>query len=175
MTLLRGGDGRGKSTLLRLLGGVQPAQQGLLSIHGVGLQDQPQAYRQQLCWIDARSEDFDQITATAYFALRGKHAALDGSALAELVDGLGLAPHLDKPLYMLSTGSKRKVWLAAAFASGAAVMLLDDPFAALDKASINFVLSRLQAAADHPTRACLLAHHEAPAGVRLAGLVDLGD
>jgi ABC-type transport system involved in cytochrome c biogenesis ATPase subunit len=175
VTLLRGGDGRGKSTLLRLLAGVQPAQQGRLEIHGVGLQDQPQAYQQQLCWIDARSEDFDQITATAYFALRRKHPAFDGIALAELVDGLGLAPHLDKPLYMLSTGSKRKVWLAAAFASGAAVTLLDDPFAALDKASIDFVLSCLQAAAKHPTCACLLAHHEAPAGVRLAGLVDLGD
>jgi len=47
---------------------------------------------------------------------------------------------------MLSTGSKRKVWQAAAFASGAALNLIDDPFAGLDQGSINFVTQQLNQA-----------------------------
>jgi energy-coupling factor transporter ATP-binding protein EcfA2 len=74
---------------------------------------------------------------------------------------------------MLSTGSKRKVWLAAAFASGAAVTLLDEPFAALDKASINLVLELLQDAAIHATRAWVVADYEAPRGVPLALTISL--
>jgi energy-coupling factor transporter ATP-binding protein EcfA2 len=74
---------------------------------------------------------------------------------------------------MLSTGSKRKVWLAAALASGAAVTLLDEPFAALDQASINFVLELLADATEHPTRAWVMADYTAPEGVPLAAIIDL--
>jgi ABC-type Mn2+/Zn2+ transport system ATPase subunit len=92
-----------------------------------------------------------------------------------LVDVLGLAPHIDKPLYMHSTGSKRKVWLAAALASGATLTLLDEPFAALDKSSIRRILELLQEAAQHTHRAWVVADYEAPPGVALAHTIDLGD
>ena len=86
-----------------------------------------------------------------------------------------LGPHLAKPGTMLSAGTKRKVWLAGAFASGAAVTLLDEPFAALDKASIGFVLELLDDAAAGSARAWVVADYEAPRGVPLAAEVDLGD
>jgi energy-coupling factor transporter ATP-binding protein EcfA2 len=73
--------------------------------------------------------------------------------LGELINGLSLTPHAGKPLYKLSTGSKRKFLLAGAFASGAMVTLLDEPFSALDKASIGFVMELLEEATHHPTRA----------------------
>ncbi len=176
VTLVRGGDGRGKTTLLRLLAGALPADAGRLQVNGFNLQDQPVAYRQQVFWAEPRSDAFDQMTPVEYFeSLRGRHAGFDGEVLGDLVDGLALAPQMNKQLYMLSTGSKRKVWLAAAFASGAAVTLLDQPFAALDKASIGLVLELLEDAADHPARAWVIADYEAPGDVRLAGVIDLGD
>ena len=76
---------------------------------------------------------------------------------------------------MLSTGSKRKVFLAAALASGAQVTLLDDPFAALDTASIRFLLGWLNAAASATDRAWVIAGHVAPDGLPLAQIIDLGD
>ncbi len=176
VTLVRGGDGVGKTTLLRLLAGVLPADAGQLQVNGIRLAEQPAAYRQQVFWADPRSDALDQVTATDYFkSLPPLYPRFEGRALAELVAGFALAPHLDKPLYMLSTGSKRKVWLAAAFASGAAVTLLDEPFAALDKASIGFVLELLEEAADHPSRAWVVAHYEPPGKVPLAGIIELGD
>ena len=95
--------------------------------------------------------------------------------LGILMQALDLTLHLEKPLYMLSTGSKRKVWLAAALASGAALTLLDEPFAALDRSSIRSVLDLLREAASHRQRAWVVADYEAPPGVPLAQHIDLGD
>lgn len=175
VTLLCGGSGRGKSTLLRLLAGTLHLTAGKLYINGIHLRDEPAAYRQQVFLTEPRTDAFDQITATEYFELqRQNHGGFTESNLAAVVEGLSLGPHLGKPLYMLSTGSKRKVWLAAAFASGAAVTLLDEPFAALDTASTDFVLDMLESAAAHPTRAWVLADYEPPRKVPLAGTIDLG-
>jgi ABC-type multidrug transport system ATPase subunit len=176
VTLVRGGDGRGKTTLLRLLAGQLPADAGELHIHGISLGDQAQAYRAQVFWVDPRSDAFDQMRPVDYFqAQRGFYPGFDKRVLDKLVDGLALTPQINKQMYMLSTGSKRKVWLAAAFASGAALTLLDMPFAALDKASIGFVLALLEEAADDPARVWLVADYAAPGAVRLAGVIDLGD
>lgn len=179
VTLVRGGDGSGKTTLLRLLAGELAAQAGTLQINGVQLSDRAGAYQQQVFWVDPRSAAFEQITPLQYFAgLRQRYRgfpAADAPLLHELIGGLALAAHRDKPLYMLSTGSKRKVWLAAALAAGAAVTLLDDPFAALDKPSIAFVLQQLAIAATHPTRAWVVAHYEALGQVPLASVIEMGD
>lgn len=176
VTLVRGGDGSGKSTLLRLLAGELPAHAGQLQVNDAHLSNQPIAYRQQVFWADPWSDAFDQMTPLDYFkSVQRLHPGFDEPLLADLIAGLSLEPHLDKHLYMLSTGSKRKVWLAAAFASGAAVTLLDDPFAALDKTSVGFVMALLQEAADHPARAWVIAHYEAPRDVPLAAIIDLGD
>ena len=174
VTLLRGDDGSGKTTLLRLLAGELPAQAGALQLKGVSLKEQPQAYRQQVFWADPRSESFDQMTPRGYFqSLPHQYPRFDTLLLDDLIEGLSLTPHLDKSLFMLSTGSKRKVWLAAAFASGAPLTLLDEPFAALDKASIGFVLELLEDAADHLARAWVMADYEAPDQVALAAIIDL--
>ena len=176
ITLIKGSDGRGKSTLLRLLAGALSAQKGTLQIKSINLHDQPLAYRQQVFWTESRSDAFDALTALAYFeSVRHRYEGFNDNLLSELTEGLGLTPHLEKQLFMLSTGSKRKVWIAAAFASNATVTLLDEPFAALDTASINFMIQQLQVSENQTERAWILADYQAPAGVPLAGLIDLGE
>ena len=73
------------------------------------------------------------------------------------IGGLSLAPHLDKTLTMLSTGTRRKVLMAAALAAEAPVTLLDQPFKALDRPSIDYLLALLAEAARHPCRAWVMA------------------
>lgn len=175
VTWIGGGEGRGKTTLLRLIAGdlVAPgATLVLCGLHAPGTE----SYRQRVFWMDPRTEAFDQISAVQFFTRTAAHyPAWDAELLAHLVDVLGLLAHQDKPLYMLSTGSKRKVWLAAALASVATLTLLDSPFAALDKASIGHLREFLSAAAQHPIRAWVIADYEPPSGVLLAHTVDLGD
>ena len=176
VTLVCGAEGSGKSALLRLLAGASLADAGDLTLNAANLREQPAAYRRQVFWMDPRSDAFDQVTVDDYFkSLPRRHPQFDEHVLAGAITGLSLAPHLAKQLYMLSTGSKRKVWLAAAFASGATATFLDEPFAALDKASIGFVLKRLEQAASDSSRAWIIANYEAPGEVPLAAIIDLGD
>ena len=49
----------------------------------------------------------------------------DAALFAALIEGLSLTQHVEKSLYVLSTCSKRKVWIAVAITSSAAVLLLD--------------------------------------------------
>lgn len=168
VSLVTGADGCGKSALLRLLAGDLPAQAGAVAING-----RPREPT-QVFWIDPKTEAHDAISATTYLlGVRRRYPAFNGETLTDLLTGFSLAPHLDKPLHMLSAGSRRKVWLSAAFSTGCPVTLIDQPFAALDGPSIRLLRALLQEAAQHPSRAWVLADHEAPAGVPLAGVIEL--
>ena len=176
VTLVCGGDGCGKSTLLRLLAGELRAHSGRFVLNGAPVDPTQASYQQQVFWTDMRSEAFEQITPLAYFAAqRARYSHWQEAAVMGLVEGLSLTPHMNKPIYMLSTGSKRKVWLTAALAAGTAVTLIDDPFSALDKPSIQFLGAQLSGVARHPNRAWVLADYEAPGGVPLAAHIDLPD
>ena len=178
ITLVQGGESRGKTTLLRLLAGELAAQSGDQQINGISFSSEPDAYRRQVFWTDARSELFDQVSTLDFLAsLRKRYPAFDPQAIAPLLTGLSLDEHQHKPLYMLSTGSKRKVWLAGAFACAADVTFLDEPFSALDKPSIRFVTELLakEAARGNQKRAWLIADYAAPGGLPLAGVIDLGN
>ncbi len=175
VTLVRGGDSRGKTTLMRLLAGDLKPQSGRILLSGLALPNPPEVERQQVFWIDPRSTEHDTIKARDYFDQQANRwPGFDRQGLPALIEGLSLAEFLDKPLYMLSTGSKRKVWLAAAFASHAPVALLDDPFAALDKPSIRFVTEVLRGLALQTRRAVVMTGYDAPDNVPLAGFIDLG-
>ncbi|MRT30499.1 ATP-binding cassette domain-containing protein [Herbaspirillum sp. CAH-3] len=176
VTLVRGGDGRGKTTLLNLLAGLMPARDGVLELNGLRLDSEPENYRRQVFFIDPRSEAYDQMTPPEVFAaLAERYPQFDHALLPALTECLSLTPHLEKKLFMLSTGSKRKVYLAAAFAARATLTLLDDPYASLDRASINFVAATLNEHAGDADRAWVVAMYETPEALRLAGTIDLGD
>lgn len=175
ITLVQGGEGRGKSTLLRLLAGVQAADAGVLQIGSTRLEAEPDAYRAQVFLADLRTDQYDQITPLAYLAtVQARYPGFAARQVAGLLEGLSLTDHQHKPMYMLSTGSRRKVWFAAAAACGAPLTLVDEPFAALDKRSIAFVCEVLRAAGQRQDRVWILADYEAPEGVPLAGTLDLG-
>ncbi|MGM9426441.1 ABC transporter ATP-binding protein [Hydrogenophaga sp. MI9] len=174
VSLVTGDEQRGKTTLLRLLAGDLPLQRGRPSWHGEPVDTATEAWRRQVFWIHPQTEAHDQICASDWFAsLPARYPRFSREALADLIEGFGLEPHLAKPLYMLSTGSKRKVWLSAAFAAGAPLTLIDQPFAALDGPAIRFLRDLLQEAAEVPERAWVIADFEAPADVPLAGTITL--
>ena len=84
-----------------------------------------------------------------------------------------MTPHIDKPMYMLSTGSKRKVWLASALASGRALTLLDEPTSALDAGSVRCLWRVLGERVNTGERAIVIASAERIDQVPLAGTIEL--
>ena len=176
VTWLGGGEGSGKTTLLQLLAGALPASavQGQLQLHGISLAQDPSAYRRQVAWLDPRDDARDAQTARAIFAdMTAHHAGWSPDALQAHMAGLSLTPHLDKALYMMSSGTRRKVLMAAALAANAPLTLLDQPFMALDRPSIDYLLQVLQHASQNTDRAWVVADYEAPAEVALASVIAL--
>lgn len=174
VTLLHGDIGSGKSTLLRVLAGALPAG-GRLTLDGVPLDaNGGAAYRRNVFLCEPATAAFEQVSARACSAaLSDGDPGFDERAWQALVDGFALTPHLDKPLYMLSTGSKRKVWLAAALASGRALVLLDEPTGALDAASVRCLWQALARPADRPGRIVVVASAERIDRVPLAATIEL--
>lgn len=175
-----GGDGEGKTTLLRLLAGQLAPQQGqvLLQLSGDhGLLSPSTAYDAQVFWIDPRQPSLPPpqgLTPAQWLGtLPGRHPCWDAQALQTHVAGWALAPHLNKPFFALSTGTQRKVFMAAALASGAALTLIDEPVAGLDKASVVYLTEALDRLAGDPARVVIVAHYEVLPGVRWRNMVQL--
>jgi ABC-type multidrug transport system ATPase subunit len=172
VTLLYGDTGSGKSTILRLIAG-RLRTEGRLTLAGARLDGEPDAYQRNLFFFDPTTDAFDEVTALQCTAsLNAGDARFDEARWRTFIEGFSLAPHLGKPMSMLSTGSKRKVWLAAALASGRALILLDEPTGGLDAASIRFLWRALADLAEGP-RAIVVASAARIDSVPLSGSIEL--
>ena len=168
LTLVRGGDGRGKTTLLKILAGQCAPTSGQL------------VRQAQESWFEDPRDPVHRHTVARAWLQAGcaRHPAWSEAQADKLIEAFDLSPHMAKPLYMLSTGSARKLGWVAAVASGAPMTLLDGPHAALDAPSCAVLDACLRAAAHDPLRAWVLAAYEAPPGlaqVPWVGVIDLGD
>jgi ABC-type transport system involved in cytochrome c biogenesis ATPase subunit len=171
LTLVRGGDGRGKTGLLQMLASVRTPAAGVL--HRMA---------QSVLWVDPTDDRDDKVIAEHW--LHAQHAVFedwDVQAERGCIEDFALAEHLHKSLFMLSSGTRRKLGLAAAFASGAQLVLLDMPCAALDSRSCAALVGRLGEMAHRAAqlkRAWVIADYELPEGLMpecLSGVIDLGE
>ncbi|PAT40299.1 hypothetical protein CK623_06330 [Vandammella animalimorsus] len=155
--LLRGAPGSGASTLLRLLGGQLP----LDGRSQISAPAQAGGHWQALIqhW-DPDQQQRDALPARALLGLPADAPPGLQRACAELIEGFALAPHLDKPLHMLSSGTRRKVLLSAALLSPRPVLLLDEPCAALDWRSTRVLWHALAVRSRLPGQLVLLGTHQ---------------
>jgi hypothetical protein len=108
---------------------------------------------------------------------RQAFASWDVGLEADLIEEFELDVHIDKPLYMFSRGSFRKLGLVAAFACGADVAFMETPFAALDGRSCVLLAELLNEAAAHSKRAWVVSDYEVPPQLlssAFSNIIDLG-
>ena len=142
--MLVGGNGSGKSTLLRLLAGLLRPSSGSMRCQGrAALVFQNPDH--QLLLPSCASDLHLWLPAGLSPSERRKRCS---QALARV----GLAGFEDRPIHALSGGQKQRLAIAGAIASGAELLLLDEPTALLDPDSQDEVLRLIHALTHDPAR-----------------------
>ncbi|MEO8165761.1 MAG: cytochrome c biogenesis heme-transporting ATPase CcmA [Betaproteobacteria bacterium] len=137
---VRGENGSGKTSLLRMVAGLSPVEAGEIVWNDERIAAAGEEYRRGLVFLGHANGLKDDLTAAENLhhalALAGVHAprAALHAALAEQ----GLAAVTDLPVKLLSQGQRRRVALVRlAFSADKPLWILDEPFSALDAASIG--------------------------------------
>ena len=139
---IRGENGVGKTSLLRLLTGLASPESGEVLWHGHSIKKQASEYHSKILFLghrDALKEDLSAIENLRMYA------AIDGIALSEQdafasLWRFGLKGREDLPVNCLSAGQKKRVLMARMLTRRAQVWILDEPFNALDIHAVQELL-----------------------------------
>ena len=131
---IRGENGVGKTSLLRLLTGLASPEAGEVLWNGNSIKNDVSEYHSQLLFLGHRDALKEELSALENLRM---YAAIDGVALSEQdafnsLWRFGLKGREDLPVNCLSAGQKKRVLMARMVTRRAQVWILDEPFNALD-------------------------------------------
>ena len=130
-----GPSGCGKSTLLRVIVGLEAGHTGTVTYRGRDITTFPTHQRGiGLMFQDHALFPHMTVAANIAYGLRGKPAAVATARVAALADMLGIGGLLQRLPDQLSGGERQRVALARSIAPSPGLLLLDEPFASLDRA-----------------------------------------
>ena len=169
VTAILGGSGCGKTTLLRLIGGVYPATSGVVRIDGevVNAADKEALFRLRrrlgmLFQFGALFTDLSVFENVA-FPLR-EHTDLDEAMIRDIalmkLNAVGLRGAAPLAISAISGGMARRVALARAIVLDPEIIMYDEPFAGLDPISMAVAANLIRTLNDATDSTSLVVSHD---------------
>jgi sulfate transport system ATP-binding protein len=178
LTALLGPSGSGKSTLLRIIGGLELPDTGTIVIDGEDVTDVP-PQRRGIGFVFQHYAAFRHMTVRENVAfglkVRRQPRARVQARTSELLGIVGLGGYADRYPNQLSGGQRQRMALARALAVQPRVLLLDEPFGALDakvRAELREWLRRLHEEVEVTT---LLVTHDQEEAMSIADRIAVMD
>jgi len=167
---LLGPSGCGKSTLLNMIAGFEPPSSGRIAQDGTEVMKPDQ--RRVMVFQDVNGSLFPWLTAqgNVEFGLRmaGVPPGEREPLAAKYLNLVGLRDAASKMPYQLSGGMKQRVQIARALVNDPQVLLMDEPFGALDAQSRNMLQAELEAIWLKTRKTIVFVTHDITEAVRLA-------
>jgi glutamate/aspartate transport system ATP-binding protein len=143
-----GPSGSGKSTLIKCVNGLEPFQEGVVTVNGTSVGDRGTnlpKLRSHIGMVFQNFELFPHISVTdniklAQVKVLGRSADEAQERAMRLLERVGLVDQAEKYPAQLSGGQQQRVAIARALAMDPIAMLFDEPTSALDPEMINEVL-----------------------------------
>lgn len=174
--LIIGPTGSGKTTLLEAVAGHAPLRSGRVIMHDDDVTGLPPE-RRGLGFVYQQYHLFPHLSVRENigYGIAGKGAARSNGRAAtrvdELADLLAIRPLLDRPVRGLSGGEQQRVALARALAPRPSILLLDEPFAAVDPATRQVLRRELRQLHEREGITTLQVTHDFDEALRLGDVV----
>jgi ABC-2 type transport system ATP-binding protein len=139
LATLVGPDGAGKTTLIRLIAGLLPAESGSLAVNGIDVASEPQRVQDCIAYMPQRFGLYEDLTVRENLDLYADLHGISGHQRArrypELLQMTALAPFTGRLAGHLSGGMKQKLGLACTLIGSPELLLLDEPTVGVDPLS----------------------------------------
>jgi len=145
---LLGPNGAGKTTTLRMVVGLLKPDAGTIAVEGIDALADPVAAKQVTAWVSDEPMIYDKLTPFEYLefvaGLWGIETKTGETRARELIEWLGLTPHMHERCEGFSKGMRQKVALAGALVHDPKLIILDEPLTGLDAGSARQVKNVLR-------------------------------
>ena len=159
---LVGPNGAGKTTTLSMIAGLLRPDRGGIRVNGVDAIADPLHAKRQMGVLPDRLRTFDRLTGRQllhyYGVLRGLPSAVVESRTNDLARAFDLSDALGRVVSDYSAGMVKKVMLAGAMIHSPRLLVLDEPFEAVDPVSSAIILDILKTYVAHGGTVILSSH-----------------
>lgn len=182
LTVVIGANGAGKTSLLRLLGGLVPLSSGSGTSSGVDLRNgDRRELRRRVGWLGHEGSFYDDLTVRENLAFAAKALQRPTEDISRVLERVGLSSRAGTQAKRLSAGQRRRLGLAWLLLRRPEIWLLDEPYASLDDEGRTFFDQLIGDVVDSGASVIVSAHDPlrssalAPRTITLAGGLVVGD